>query len=51
MPLQEVFSHKAMHDQQVSRHLNLQSFDCPMWNKKFKMKHHLMEHRKTHTGL
>ena len=35
----------------MSRHLNLQPFDCSMCKEKFKRKHHLIEHRKTHTGL
>ncbi|NXX09889.1 ZBT22 protein, partial [Larus smithsonianus] len=32
-------------------HLNLRPFACPVCSKKFKMKHHLTEHMKTHTGL
>uniref|UniRef100_A0A8D0JPU2 Tapasin n=1 Tax=Sus scrofa TaxID=9823 RepID=A0A8D0JPU2_PIG len=40
-----------MRDRHVNMHLNLRPFDCPVCNKKFKMKHHLTEHMKTHTGL
>ncbi|RVE66789.1 hypothetical protein OJAV_G00110930 [Oryzias javanicus] len=45
------FTHKSMRDRHINMHLDLRPFHCPVCSKKFKMKHHLTEHMKTHTGL
>ncbi|KAI1902373.1 hypothetical protein AGOR_G00044100 [Albula goreensis] len=48
----KAYTLKSMRDRHVKmQHLNLRPFACPVCAKRFKMKHHLAKHLKTHGGL
>ncbi|TRY56586.1 hypothetical protein DNTS_008413, partial [Danionella cerebrum] len=48
----KAYALKSMRDRHVKmQHLNLRPFSCPLCSKRFKMKHHLTKHAKTHGGV
>ncbi|XP_058865029.1 hypermethylated in cancer 2 protein-like [Acipenser ruthenus] len=45
------FAVKPKRDRHIMLTLSVRPFDCSVCEKKFKLKHHLNEHMKTHTGF